>query len=818
MKSLLLFTFFLSVYIQIIFCQTTVTNSQKISDIAGSFTGSLSNNDQFGQRLDGIGDLNNDGIEDIAVGAPNDDDGGGNRGAVWILFLDTNGTVKSHQKISSTQGNFSGILTNGSLFGSSIRSIDDFDNDGVTDIAVGAMDYGTYGSVWILCLNANGTVKTHSLICAGSTGFNPTVNGNRFGLSIANIGDLNSDGVTDIAVGSREHDGGYRSGAFWVLFLNSNGTVKNYQKVSDTCGNFTGILNTEDYFGICLEKLGDLNGDSILDIAVGARCDDDGGTNKGAVYILFLDTNGTVKYHTKINDTTLGFNLNNNDWFGASIANLGDIDGDSVVDIAVGAAGYPSSSSTPGNIWILSLYQTGDVKSYNKIGTSFGGFTGTLSADDQFGYGVANIGDVNDDCIVDVLVGARNDDDGGVDRGAVWVLFLNNPTAPMLSCTVSTPANMVCYGDTVILTANYNVTSSQISGFQWYKDSTIVAGATNQIYQATVTGNYWVKVTGLCAVNSDTISVFISPAINPNLGNDTSICQGNNVMFTATSGYTSYLWQDSTNNQYIIADSTGVYWVEVVDNNGCTGRDSVVLTVSPPVVINLGNDTTICQGSTVMFDPGGGYSTYYWQNGSGNQFYFAGTAGTYWVEVTNSIGCAGRDSVELFVLPAPYINLGPDTTILIIDTITINAGPGYSSYSWSTGDTIQSVFIDAQILGFGVFTYILTVSDSNGCTNSDTIKVFVDDFTNIGRTVKNNLFTVYPNPSNDFINIEFSNYSFGKGKLELYNIVGTVVYTKDVNLQKSNLTKIDISDFTKGVYLIIYQDKHSIQTCRVVIQ
>ena len=117
---------------------TGVDSAQKISATAGNFEGGLDDNDQFGSAAANIGDLNADGVIDLAVGAPLDDDGGTDRGAVWILNLNTNATVKSYQKISDTEGNFSGSLDYGDSFGCSVENANDLDGDGVIDLAVGA--------------------------------------------------------------------------------------------------------------------------------------------------------------------------------------------------------------------------------------------------------------------------------------------------------------------------------------------------------------------------------------------------------------------------------------------------------------------------------------------------------------------------------------------------------------------------------------------------------------------------------------------------------------------------------------------------------
>jgi len=229
------------------------------------------------------------------VGADRDDDGGGNRGAVWVLFLNTDGTVKSHQKISDTQGGFSGILDNGDLFGWSTGSLDDIDGDGTGDLVVGTRlddDGGANrGAVWVLFLNTDGTVKSHQKISDTQGEFTGTLdNEDQFGVSAVSVGDLDGDGVGDLAVGAwGDDDGGRERGAVWVQFLNSDGTVKSYQKISDTEGDFTGTLHDFDIFGVSTVSLGDLDGDGVNDLAVGAAWDDDGGSRRGAVWVLFLD-------------------------------------------------------------------------------------------------------------------------------------------------------------------------------------------------------------------------------------------------------------------------------------------------------------------------------------------------------------------------------------------------------------------------------------------------------------------------------------------------------------------------------------------------
>ena len=411
---------------------TGVDSVQKVSDTAGNFEGVLEDNDQFGSAVANIGDLEVDGVIDLAVGAPLDDDGGTDRGAVWILFMNDDGTVDIEQKISDTEGNFPAGLDDSDRFGSAVAELGDLNGDSILDIAVGAPlddDGGTdRGAVWILFMNADGTVQFAQKISNTEGGFNGLLEDNdQFGAAIANIGDLNNDLLPEIAVGAiGDDDGGTDRGAIWILSLAENGTIFSFQKVSDSSGEFAGTLRDGDFFGSSISGIGDLDADSIEDIAVGAIGDDDGGVDRGAVWVLLMNADSTVRFEQKISATNGNFNggLDDDDHFGSSVTGLGDINGDGIFDIAAGAEQDDDGGSNRGAVWLLFMERDGEIISESKISSDSGNFTGTLTDGTQFGSALANPGDLDLDGTIDIVTGAELDDDGGADRGALWTLFM----------------------------------------------------------------------------------------------------------------------------------------------------------------------------------------------------------------------------------------------------------------------------------------------------------------------------------------------------------------------------------------------------------
>jgi len=418
-------------------CTETVTTTQvdsvqKISAERGNFSGNLDAGDNFGAALANIGDLEGDGVTDLAVGAPGADDNGDNRGALWILFLNSDGQVDIATRIADNTGGFGANLDNNDRFGSAAAGLGDLNGDGFADIAVGAPfddDGGdNRGAVWILFMNSDGSVAGSQKISDTQGGFTGDLaNDDNFGNAVARIGDLDGDGITELAVGAqRANINGTRKGAVWILFMNADGTVRSNRQLGDGEGGFKGNINPDDRFGSAVAGLGDLDGDGIPDLAVGADGNDTGGTDRGAIWILFMKSNGEVRDERKIasGDGDFGGNLDDNDAFGSAIADIGDLDGDGVEDLGVGADGDDDGGADRGAVWILFMKTNGKVNEQVKISGTQGKFNQNLDNGDALGAALAGLGNLNNSKSTDFAVGAPLDDDRKDDAGAAYIVFM----------------------------------------------------------------------------------------------------------------------------------------------------------------------------------------------------------------------------------------------------------------------------------------------------------------------------------------------------------------------------------------------------------
>jgi gliding motility-associated-like protein len=194
----------------------------------------------------------------------------------------------------------------------------------------------------------------------------------------------------------------------------------------------------------------------------------------------------------------------------------------------------------------------------------------------------------------------------------------------------------ICHGDSLMLDAG--------SGFNFYRWSS--GELTSKIFVHN-TGIYFITATdpqNCRSADTVTITVYNNPIVN--LSKDSAICAGSPLQLNAGPGYSGYLWNDGSTSQSMFAGNVGKYWVRVTDSHNCTGSDTAQITlITLPPSKFLTGDTSMCQYSSIQLRPIDSYKNYLWSNGSVSNNISVSSAGLYWLQVTDSSNCIGRDTV-----------------------------------------------------------------------------------------------------------------------------------------------------------------------------
>ncbi|WP_048921856.1 T9SS C-terminal target domain-containing protein [Rufibacter radiotolerans] len=293
------------------------------------------------------------------------------------------------------------------------------------------------------------------------------------------------------------------------------------------------------------------------------------------------------------------------------------------------------------------------------------------------------------------------------------------------------PDRQLCQGETLLLDVALPNTT-----YRWQD------GSTNSSFLVTAPGRYEVTLTNAQGCSTtDAVTIGYKPLPIVNLGPDRVLCAGDPLVLGAAQANATYKWQDGSTSATFSPTRTGTYWQEVTIN-GCTSRDEVNVLFNPVPQVNLGRDTTLCDGQTLLLNMARANATFKWQNGSTQPTFTVSQAGTYWVDVTNELNCTTRDEIKVHYLTPPAIELGNDTTLCYGDTLTIGQILPNVTYLWQDGSTKPTFAVTRP------GTYRVTASLQH-CSQTDVITVKFKDC--VGGLFIPNIIT----PNHDGVNDNF---------------------------------------------------------------
>ncbi|MCF8370942.1 MAG: T9SS type A sorting domain-containing protein [Bacteroidales bacterium] len=361
----------------------------------------------------------------------------------------------------------------------------------------------------------------------------------------------------------------------------------------------------------------------------------------------------------------------------------------------------------------------------------------------------------------------------------------------------------ICISNPVLLNASIDSAS-----YVWSTNDTTAS------ILATESGVYWVAAQQGNCTFYDTVLINYDDPLTVSLPDTVYLCDSIPEMILAGDFPADFLWSptgDTTAD--IVITQQGIY--SVTASNACGDfTDSTLAMYLQSPVFDLGNDTVICIGDNILLNVSDYPLTdYLWSNGATDTFIIVYDQGFYSLSVSNACGNAS-DTIYLETHENNFLFSDDSIGLIVGELAIIDAGLGFTSYLWSTGETGQA--ITTGIYGF----YWITVTDSIGCSGSDSILLYIIDA--IPETSVFTIIKVYPNPVKDELIISwFSKNVPGEMVYSLYNYMGQRLGPgKAACIAGSNgsagFYRIDFSGYPKGIYLLGIQQGNERKVFKVV--
>jgi hypothetical protein len=406
-------------------------------------------------------------------------------------------------------------------------------------------------------------------------------------------------------------------------------------------------------------------------------------------------------------------------------------------------------------------------------------------------------------------------------RAAVHALITAAPNSPVLSDT------SVCGQGSIILEAQSPV---RVSWFDVPSGGTVLdTGLYFSTALLTTTTTYFAEAGYGCNSPRVPVVVTVTPVPAAPTATDASRCGAGSVTLNANAAQTIY-WYDMPAGGAVLdsgssfvtpsISTTTTYYVET--GTDCRSARIAVLAVISPSPIISSSDGFVCgtgpvtmsvvasvpADSVMWFDNPGGTLI-----GTGYSYTSPSLTinTTYYVEAHGNCPAVPLP-MNAFVFPSSSVNIGPDTLFVSSgQVVNLNAGAGFNSYVWSTGDSTPSI----QVTLDGIYSVVTT--DNNGCTATD--QIYISVVTSVNQAPAEVAMLVYPNPAHDKLSILLPDQKQKNLTLKVTSADGKVVKREELKANGSGFYKtISVADVAAGIYFVTLENSSYFRTVRILVE